>query len=376
MLRRRYVVAKTLAEEAGDRPPFARTPPTPEVAVLEPIAVALDADDLGVVQKTVDHGGGHHGVIEGLGRSQPPPAATRRRLLGPSTCSWTAGRRTRRCPPTTPVDLPTPPPSSPATGPTPPGAVLPHISQESHNPRVMASHLDPDRPPKSSWILAGVAGALALAGAVALWWLAEEWATDPDRTNVYTFVAAVGGVVVFEFLRFALTIRSRHRRAVEDQFRLRDVRAEQVKKLLHEVSASRQALAAVEAAIELRARQRNLHARRDGVKHALDEVTTELRAIRTEEQLLGVAADELNLTEEAACRLNDALAHLEPMRGRPRNSVLELTVGGLPLGLGMVSLVLIDLVEKRTERNRIKRVSQAAGRHGEESEGKNDLDGP
>lgn len=240
----------------------------------------------------------------------------------------------------------------------------------------MAYHLDPDRPPKSSWMLAGVAGALALAGAVALWWLAKEWATDPDRTNVYTFVAAVGGVVVFEFLRFALTIRSRHRRAVEDQFRLRDVRAEQVRKLLDEVSASRQALEAVEAAIELRVRQRNLHARRDGVKHALDEVTTELEAIRTEEQLLGVAGDELNLTEEAARRLNDALAHLEPVRGRRRPSVLELTIGGLPFGLGTVSLALIGLLENWTERNRIKRVSEAADRHGAEPDGSNGLDGP
>jgi hypothetical protein len=38
----------------------------PEVAVFEPVAVAFEADDLGVVDEAVDHGGGHDGVAEGL----------------------------------------------------------------------------------------------------------------------------------------------------------------------------------------------------------------------------------------------------------------------------------------------------------------------
>jgi hypothetical protein len=38
----------------------------PQVAVLEPIAVSLEADDLGVMDEAVDHGRGHHGVTEDL----------------------------------------------------------------------------------------------------------------------------------------------------------------------------------------------------------------------------------------------------------------------------------------------------------------------
>jgi hypothetical protein len=37
-----------------------------EVAVLEPVAVAFEADDVGVVDETVDHGGGDGVVAEDL----------------------------------------------------------------------------------------------------------------------------------------------------------------------------------------------------------------------------------------------------------------------------------------------------------------------
>jgi hypothetical protein len=43
-----------------------------EVAVLEPVAVAFEADDVGVVDETVDHGGGDGVVAEDLA-----PAAER-----------------------------------------------------------------------------------------------------------------------------------------------------------------------------------------------------------------------------------------------------------------------------------------------------------
>src|SRR5437879_1161805 len=43
---------------------------TAEVAVLEPVAVALEGDDLGVVDEAVDHRGGHDVVAEDLA----PPA--------------------------------------------------------------------------------------------------------------------------------------------------------------------------------------------------------------------------------------------------------------------------------------------------------------
>jgi hypothetical protein len=36
----------------------------PEVAVFESVAVALQADDVGVVHEPVDHGGGDDGVAE------------------------------------------------------------------------------------------------------------------------------------------------------------------------------------------------------------------------------------------------------------------------------------------------------------------------
>ena len=36
----------------------------PEVAVAEPVAVALEGDDLGVVDEPVDHGGGYDGIAE------------------------------------------------------------------------------------------------------------------------------------------------------------------------------------------------------------------------------------------------------------------------------------------------------------------------
>lgn len=214
-----------------------------------------------------------------------------------------------------------------------------------------------------------MAGGLGLAAVAALWRLAEAWASAPDRTNAYTFVAAIGGVVVFEFLRFGVTVKSRHRRTVEDQFRLRDVRAEQVKDLLNQVDASRQALQAVEAAIELRVRQRSLLRRRERVNHALDEVTAELEAIRTEERLLGDAADGLHLTKDAAHRLNEALARLEPAKGTSRHTVLELTIGGLPLGLGRITLAAFDLVEDWQERRRVARVAEAAGDSSEECDG-------
>lgn len=225
----------------------------------------------------------------------------------------------------------------------------------------MAAALDPDHPPASSWVVAGIAALLALGGALGFWWLAEEWAPEPGRTNLYTLVAAVGGVVVFEFSRFAFTVRGRHRRAVEDQFRLRDVRAEQVRELLEEVAASRQALQAVEAAIEIRAREQNLRARRERAARALDDVENELEAIRSEEHLLGVDASELGLTEDAARRLNQALAQLQP-RLHPRRSVLELTVHALPLGLGSIALPLLEQVEKTLERRRIKKLGRDAGR--------------
>ncbi len=38
----------------------------PEVAVLEPVAVAFEVDDLGVVDEAIDHGGGDGGVPEHL----------------------------------------------------------------------------------------------------------------------------------------------------------------------------------------------------------------------------------------------------------------------------------------------------------------------
>lgn len=225
----------------------------------------------------------------------------------------------------------------------------------------MAPHLDPDHPPTSSWAVAAVAALLALGGALALWWLADEWATEPESTNLYTLVAAIGGVVVFEFSRFAVTIRRRHRRAVEDQFRLRDVRAEQLRDLLEEVAASRQALQAIEAAIEIRAREQNLRARRERAGRALDDVADELEAIRAEEHLLDVDASELGLTEEAARRLNEALAQLEPQL-RPRRSILELTVGTLPLGLGAIALPVLEFLEKELERHRMQRLSRAEDR--------------
>jgi hypothetical protein len=37
-----------------------------KVAVLEPVAVALEGDDLGVVDEAVDHGRGDHVVAEDL----------------------------------------------------------------------------------------------------------------------------------------------------------------------------------------------------------------------------------------------------------------------------------------------------------------------
>ena len=45
----------------------------PEVTVLEPIAVALQADDLGVVDQAVDHGGGNGGVPEHLAPAPEGP---------------------------------------------------------------------------------------------------------------------------------------------------------------------------------------------------------------------------------------------------------------------------------------------------------------
>jgi hypothetical protein len=55
-------------------PLVARSPWSPSLAAdgsatmlypdLQPVAVALEADDLGVVHETVDHGGGHDGVAE------------------------------------------------------------------------------------------------------------------------------------------------------------------------------------------------------------------------------------------------------------------------------------------------------------------------
>ena len=46
--------------------PSAVRPPgdPPEVAVFEPVAVAFEVDDLGVVDEAVDHGGGDGGVTE------------------------------------------------------------------------------------------------------------------------------------------------------------------------------------------------------------------------------------------------------------------------------------------------------------------------
>jgi hypothetical protein len=41
-----------------------------EVAVFEPLAVAFEGDDFGVVDEPVDHGGGHHVVTEDFA----PPA--------------------------------------------------------------------------------------------------------------------------------------------------------------------------------------------------------------------------------------------------------------------------------------------------------------
>ena len=40
-----------------------------EVAVLEPVAVAFEGDDLGVVDEAVDHGGGDYVVAEDLSPS-------------------------------------------------------------------------------------------------------------------------------------------------------------------------------------------------------------------------------------------------------------------------------------------------------------------
>jgi hypothetical protein len=43
---------------------------TAEVSVFEPVGVAFEGDDLGVMDEPVDHGGGDHVVAEGLA----PPA--------------------------------------------------------------------------------------------------------------------------------------------------------------------------------------------------------------------------------------------------------------------------------------------------------------
>ena len=43
---------------------------TAQVSVFEPVGVAFEGDDLGVVDEPVDHGGGDHVVAEGLA----PPA--------------------------------------------------------------------------------------------------------------------------------------------------------------------------------------------------------------------------------------------------------------------------------------------------------------
>jgi len=223
----------------------------------------------------------------------------------------------------------------------------------------VAQHLDPDHPPTGSWLVAVVAGLIALAGTLGLWWLADAWAAHPGRANFYALAAAIGGVIVFEFFRFAVTVRGRHRRAVHDQFRLRDVRAEQVNELLEEVAASRQALQAVEAAIEMRVGERNLRARRDRLGRALEEAEDELEAIRGEEHLLDVEARELGLTEESARRLNAALARLEPRRQAGR-SVLVLTVQALPLGLGPVAVALLESIEKTRERRRVRKLAAAA----------------
>lgn len=200
------------------------------------------------------------------------------------------------------------------------------------------SLLDPDKPPRSSWAVAGVAGGIAVAAAGGLWLLAESWADSPTRTNAYTLVTAIGGVVIFEFARYALTVKSRHRRTIETEFRLRDVRVEEVRQLLTEIDTHKQALVAVEREIRRRIEHETLRNQRAAARRTLVALLDELASIEEAQQRVGADPDEDQLAAEVLERLEAALddiaadQHRRDLRRRLFDAALE----GLPLGIGSV----------------------------------------
>lgn len=211
------------------------------------------------------------------------------------------------------------------------------------NGEVAGPSFDLDHPPRSSWVLAAAAGAVAIAGTIGLWWLADSWSDEPSRTNAYTLIAALVGVVIFEFGRYAATVKSRHRQAVEAEFRLRDVRAEEVRHLLEQVETNQQVLNALEREIRLRVERATLQARRDLVEASLLTALEDYDAIRHAQSLVDTPEAEPNLDPQMAARVEAAIAEMASAEQRQDlgRRILEATLESLPLGVGSIALAVL-----------------------------------
>jgi hypothetical protein len=208
----------------------------------------------------------------------------------------------------------------------------------------MRTHLDPDHPTKSAWALAVGTVVVALLLAGYLWDLADRWSADPERTNAYTLISAAGGVVIFEFLRYGFTVRRRHRRAVEEQLRLRDVRVEQINELLQQIDASERMLDAVDAAVEHRVRERFLAARRLDLQERARDLLDAVDELADGERKLIETPPDLPLAPGDAALLAALLDGTESPRRSLAQELTRSMVRSIPF-FGSVAVVTLDLVE-------------------------------
>jgi hypothetical protein len=123
--------------------------------------------------------------------------------------------------------------------------------------------------------MAGLAIVFSAGLIVAMFLFARKANQEPSFVNWYGLATAIGGTLVFESLKYAFTVRSRHRAELSEMITLTPAKIDELSRLVDEVEKTRRLYSGLTTAIELRAKELMLEYERS----QLEERASELRGM-------------------------------------------------------------------------------------------------
>ncbi|MGH3915736.1 MAG: hypothetical protein ACRDTC_20350 [Pseudonocardiaceae bacterium] len=194
-------------------------------------------------------------------------------------------------------------------------------------------------PTAGEWILCALAMAVAAGLVVGMTFFAIEANQNSSLVNWFGLSTAIGGAFAFELMKYAVKVRDRHDSRLAMQVNLTPLKIEELRSVTQDVERTRELGAALDSAVELRARELFLQQQRDELAARVDKVKADLLDLASKEDR--IARDQES--QEASNLANEMAKVLKSLGVSREERLLDTIRPFYPrFPLGPLSANLID----------------------------------